>query len=115
MPTSVVELVLYPPAQLMLEHDLPPLLEEEDEDEFYSALFFTMEATMGGPQTEDDLVENFIENPPPNVLPLEELVKETQANALGYLCVAVPTPLQVKNVEFSVERTLKINSSLSIS
>lgn len=29
------QLVLYPPAQPLLEHDLPLWLEEEDEDEFY--------------------------------------------------------------------------------
>ena len=74
-----------------------------------------MESTRGGPQIEDDLIENLIQNPPPSVLPLEELVEETQANALVDLCMADPTSLQVKNVEFGPERTLKINSSLSTS
>ena len=35
---------------------------------------------MRGPQNEDDLIENLIQNPPPNVLPLGELVEETQTN-----------------------------------
>jgi len=68
-------------------------LEEEDEDEFYYAPLCTVEATRGGPQTEDDLIENLIQNPPPSVLPLEELVEETQANALVDLCVVDPTSL----------------------
>jgi len=57
-------------------------LEEEDEDEVYSAPLCTVEATKGRRQTEDDLIENLIQNSPPNVLPLEELVEETQVNAL---------------------------------
>ena len=107
------KLVLYPSAQPLLEHDLPLWLEEEYEDEFYSAPLCTMEATKGGPQTEDDLIENLIQNPPPSVLRLEELVGDTQASALVDLCVTDPTSPQVKNVEFGPERTLKMNSSLS--
>jgi len=49
------------------------------------------------------------------LLPLEELVEETQANPLADLCVADPTSLRVKNMEFGPKRTLKINSSLSTS
>ena len=109
------QLVLYPPAQPLLEHDLPLWLEEEDEDEVYSAPLCTVEATIGVPQTEDDLIENLIQNPPPSVLPLKELVEETQANPLVDLCMGDPTSLRVKNVEFGPEKTLKINSSLSTS
>jgi len=64
------QLVLYPPTQPLLEHDLPLWLEEEDEREVYSAPLCIVEATKGRPQTEDDLIENLIQNPPPNVLPL---------------------------------------------
>ena len=85
------QLVLYPPAQPLLEHDLPLWLEEEDEDEFYSTPLCMVESTRGGPQTEDDLIENLIQNPPPNVFPLEELVGDTQASALVDLCVTDPT------------------------
>lgn len=67
----------YLPAQPLLEHDLPLWLEEGDEDEVYSAPLCTLEATHGGPQTEDDLNENLIQNPPPSVLPLKELVEGT--------------------------------------
>ena len=48
---------------------------------------------MGGPQTEDDLIENLIQNPPPSVFPLEEMVEETQANPLVDLCVVDLTSL----------------------
>ena len=109
------QLVLYPPAQPLLEHDLPLWLEEEDEGEVYSTPLCTVEATRGGPLTEDDLIKNLIQNPPPSALLLEELVKGTQANTLVDLCVADPTSPRVKNVEFGLERTLKISSSLSFS
>jgi len=87
------QLVLYPPTQPLLEHDLPLWLEEEDEREVYSASLCIVEATRGGPQTEDDLIENLIQNPSPSVLPLEELVEETQASSLADLCVVDPTSL----------------------
>ena len=87
------QLVLYPRAKPLLEHDLPLWLEEEDEDEVYSTPLCAVEATMGGPQTEEDLIENLIQNPPPSALPLEELVEETHANPLVYFCVADLTSL----------------------
>jgi len=66
------QLVLYPPTQPLLEHDLPVWLEEEDEDEVYFTPLCVVEATMGGkPQTEDDLIEKLIQNPPTSMLPLE--------------------------------------------
>ena len=45
------QLVLYPLAQPYLEHDLPLWLEEEEEDEVYSATsypIYTLDATIGG-------------------------------------------------------------------
>jgi len=107
------QLVLHPPSQPLLEHELPLWLEEGDEDEVYSAPLCTVEATRGGPQTEDDLIENLIQNPSPSALSLEELVEDTQATALVDLCVTNMTTPRVKNVEFGPERTLKISSSLS--
>ena len=107
------QLVLYPHAQPLLEHDLPLWLEEEEEDEVYSAPLCTVEARKGGPPTEDDLIENLIQNPPPSVLSLEELVEDTQANALVDLGATNPTTPRVKNVEFGPDKTLKISSSLS--
>eukprot|EP00253_Pinus_taeda_P024747 PITA_24747 len=62
----------------------------------------------------EGIVEDVM-NPPLVVLPLEELVEETQANPVVDLCVADLTSLRVKNVEFSPERTLNINSSLPTS
>ena len=107
------ELVLYPLAQPLLEHDLSLWLEEGEKDEVYSTPLCIVESTRGGPQTEDDLIENLIQNPPPGALSLEELVEDTQANALVNLCATDPTTPRVKNVEFGPERTLKISSSLS--
>src|ERR1700722_10500035 len=92
------QLVLYPPAQPLLEHDLPLWLEEGDEDEIYSAPLCIVEATRGGPQTKDDLIENLIQNPPPGALSLEELVENPQASTLVDLCVTDPTTPRVKNV-----------------
>jgi len=61
------------------------------------------------------MIENLIQNPPPNVSPLEDIVRETQNNPSNNLCVADSTSLRVKNIEFDLERTLKINPSLSTS
>ena len=69
----------------------------------------------GEPQTEDDIIENLIQNPPPSIFPLEYLVKDTQDNPLTNSSVVDPTSLCVKNIDFGPERTLKINSSLSLS
>lgn len=108
------QLVLYPPAQPYLEHDLPLWLEEEEEDEFYSAQLYTLETTMGGgQQDEDDLIEHLLQSPTPSTLPLEDVVKETQNNHPIDLCLADSNPLRVKTIEFGPERTLKIKPSLS--
>ena len=61
------------------------------------------------------MIENLIQNPPPSVLPLEDIVRETKNNPLADLCVVDLTYLHVKNIEFGPERTLKINASLSTS
>ena len=42
------QLVLYPPIQPILEHDLPLCLEEEEEDEVYSIQLYDFETTIGG-------------------------------------------------------------------
>ena len=42
-------------------------------------------------------------------------MSETPDNPLTDLCVADPTSLHVKNIVFGLERTLKINPSLSTS
>ena len=81
------QLVLYPPAEPLLKHDLPLWLEEGDEGEVYSTPLCTLEAAKGGLLTDDDLIENLIQNPPPSALSLEELVEGTQASALVDLCV----------------------------
>ena len=44
------KLVLYPPAQPPLQHDLPLWLEEEEEDEGYSTHIYTLEAIIRGGQ-----------------------------------------------------------------
>ena len=57
------QLVLYPPAQPSLEHELPLWLEEEEEDEVYSSQIYTLEtAIRGGQPDEDDLIEHILQN-----------------------------------------------------
>ena len=110
------QLTLYPPAQPLLEHDLPLWLEEEDEDEVYSTPLYALEIAMGGKlQDEDDMIENLIRNPPPSVSSLEYTVRQTLNNPSNDLCAADLTSLYVKNIEFGPERTLKINPSRSTS
>jgi len=59
------------------------------------------------------MIENLIQNPPPGVSPLEDIVRETQNNPSTNLCVSNPTPLHVKNIEFSPEKNLE-NQSIPI-
>jgi len=42
------QLILYPPAQTLLQHDLLLWLEKEDEDEVYFVLLYALEIAMGG-------------------------------------------------------------------
>ena len=73
-----------------------------------------MEATIGGgQQDEDDLIEHLLQIPTPSSLPLEEEVRETKSNHPIDLCLANSKPLHVKTIEFGLERTFKINPSLS--
>lgn len=94
------KLVLYPPTHPLPEHDLPFWLEEGDEDEVYSAPLSTVETTRGGPQTEDDLIETLIQNPPPSALSLGELVEDSQAITMVDLCAIDLTSPRFNNVEF---------------
>ena len=108
------QLVLYPPAQPSLEHDLPLWLEEGEEDELYSAQLNAMEVIIGGgQQEEDDLIEHLLQSPTPSSLPLEEEVKETLINHQIDLCLAGSNSLRVKTIEFGPEKIVKINPSLS--
>ena len=50
------------------------------------------------PQDEDDMIENLIQNPPPSVLHLEDIVRETQNNLSTDLCVVDLTSPYVKNI-----------------
>ena len=61
------------------------------------------------------MIENLIQNLPPSVSPLEDIVRENKNNPSTDLCVADSTSLRVKNIEFGLEITLKINPSLSTS
>ena len=72
---------MYPPTQPSLEHDLYLWLEEEEEYEVYSSQIYTLEiAIRGGQLDEDDLIEHILQNPTPNIMSLEEVVKETKDN-----------------------------------
>ena len=68
----------------------------------------------GGHPNEDYLIEHILQNPTPNTLSLEELVKETKRNHHIDLCLADSNPTSVKTIEFGPEMTLKINPSLSV-
>lgn len=54
-------MVLYPPPQTSMEHDLPLWLKEVEEDVVYSSLISTLDTTIGGAQhDEDDLIEKIL-------------------------------------------------------
>jgi len=59
------------------------------------------------------LIEHLLQCPIPASLPLEEELRETQKNHPIDLCLADSNPLHVKTIEFGLEKTLKINPSLS--
>ena len=67
----------------------------------------------GGQLDEDDLIEHILQSLTPSTLSLEEVVNETQNNHQINLCLANSNPTHVKTIEFSPERTLKINPPLS--
>ena len=103
------QLVLYPPTQPSLEHDLPLWLEEEEEDEAYSAQLYALEVTIGGGhQDEDDLIEHLLQIPSPSPLSLEEEVRETPKNNPIDLHLANSNPLHVKTIEFGPEKNSKL-------
>ena len=79
----------------------------------YSEPLCTIEANRRDPPTEDDLIETLIQNPPSSALSLEKLVEDAQASTLVDLCTTNPVTPRVKNVEFGLEKALKISSSLS--
>ena len=58
------QLVLYPPSQPSLEHDLPLWLEEEEEDEVYHTTphpICTLDVMIGGGKLdEDDLIDHIL-------------------------------------------------------
>ena len=90
------QLVLYPPTQPYLEHDLYLWLEEEEYDEVYSSQLYTLETAMGGGNlNEDDLIEHILQSPTPSTLSLEEVVKETKGNYSIDLCLANSNPTVV--------------------
>lgn len=63
------QMVLYPPAQPYLEHNLPLWLEEEEEYEVYHATsypIYTLDAIIGGGKhDEDDLIDKILQNHSP--------------------------------------------------
>ena len=68
----------------------------------------------GGQPNEDYFIEHILQNPTPNTLSLEEVVKEVKGNHWIDLCLANSNPTHVKTIEFSPKRTQKINPSLSL-
>ena len=68
----------------------------------------------GGYQDEDGLIENILQSPAPSILSLEEVVKETQNNHKLDLFLVYYNPIHIKTIEIGLERTLKINPSLSV-
>jgi len=77
------QLVLYPPSQPSLEHELPLWLEQEEEYEFYSSQIYSLEtAIWGGQPDENELIEHVHQNQTPNTMSLEEVVKEAKKKTI---------------------------------
>ena len=58
------QLILYPPAQSYIQHDLPLWLEDEEDNEVYHATpypIYTVDVFIrGGKPDEDDLIDNIL-------------------------------------------------------
>ena len=91
------QLVFYPPVQPSLENELPLWLEEEEEDEVYSSLICTLDATIRrGQPDEDDLIKKILKNKPPNTRSLEALVKKIEDNPWIDLFLVDSCPIHIK-------------------
>jgi len=109
------QLVLYPPAQPFIEHDLPLWLEEEEDEVYHTTSHptCTLDAIIWrGKPDEDDLIDQILQNQAPNTIPLDKLVKESKGNPWIELCLIDPSPAHIKILEFGPSRVLKINPSL---
>lgn len=67
----------------------------------------------GGKPDEDDLIDQILQNQPPDTMSLDELVKIFEDNPWINLCLANPNPIHVKMMLFGPAKTLKINPSFS--
>ena len=96
------QLVLYPPDQSFIEHDLPLWLEEEEEDEVYHTtshpICILHVVIGGGKPDEDDLIDKIPYNEPPSTVPYDELVKESDCSPWTQLFLADHNLAHVKVV-----------------
>lgn len=110
------QLVLYPPSQLSIEHDLPIWLEDEEEDVSYHTMPYlvcTLDIVIGRRKlNEDGLINHILHNQPPTPILVDELMKETESNPWTGLCSLESSLGHVKIVEVGPSRTIKINHSL---
>ena len=107
------QLVLYPSTQLSLDHDIPLWLEEEEEDEVYrttSHPICTLDVVIGwGQPDKDDLIDQILLNQPPNTMPLNVIVNESEGNPLTELCLVDPSLAYDKMVNLVHLKPCKIN------
>ena len=74
------QLVLYPPAQPPIDHDLPIWLEDEEDELYNISPMYTINAILrGGQLDEDELIDHAIQNQSSTKIPLETLVKESES------------------------------------
>lgn len=111
------QLVLYPPAQPSIEHDLPLWLEEGEEEEFYQTSLYpvyTLDTITGGGHLDGDkLIDHILQNQPPTTIPVEEPMKEYESSPWTELCYA-DSNLELANIfEIGPSVTLNINPYIS--
>ena len=71
------QLVLYPPTQPSIDHDLPIWLEDEEDELYNTTPMCTIVVILrGGQLDEDEFIDHAIQNQSSTNTPLETLVKD---------------------------------------
>ena len=108
------QLVLYPPTQPSIDHDLPIWLEDEEYELYNIAPMCTVDAILSGGQLDEyEIINHAIQNQSSTNIPLETLLKESEIQPWMEVKSVDKTSETTKVVEFGPSKSLKINPSLS--
>ena len=108
------QLVLYPPTQPSIDHDLPIWLENEEDELYNTAPMCTIDVILrGGNLYEDEVIDHAIQNQSSTNNPLKTLVKEFESQPWMEVHSVESTSESTKVIDFGPSLSLKINPNLS--